>query len=644
MLRLTTVFASTAATSAAYYADYLASAPGEEPGVWCGAEAVNVGLSGPVDVDSLELLLSGRDPLTGTRLGLEFRKTSVAGFDATFSAPKSVSAWWALTGDRRLLEAHDVAVTAALEHLERFGSTTRVRSNGGRLHPDTGGLIVAAFRQTTSRADDPQLHTHAVISSKVRTADGRWLALDARYLLRHQRMLSDLYQSVLRVELSHRLGVVWEPVVDGKADIAGVPVELRAVFSKRHATIEAVVADQVAEFRQRHGRDPSDDERSLMTRKAAEETRSRKSGHGVADLTTRWQREVAALGWTGDQLTAAIEGAAFAAEPRIVDGLTVAQIVEEVSLKRSSWSRPDVIRVLCQRMQPVSPIDGHRWAQVIERAASKVLDRCIDLDPPDPTTRRLSDGRSLWIAPVAARYSTDVVLAQEEHILTWARDTQLDPAAPSTTIDVAGLDVLQGAAAASVAGGDRLAVVVGPVGAGKTRMLAAAAADLARHRRPGFGVAPTAKATRVLERDAAIVSTTVAKLLYEWTRPELPRHPYRLPAGTTLIVDEAGMISTPDLDHLVSLAEQQRWRLVLVGDHAQLQAVGRGGLFAELCANSRVEHLEQLHRFTHRWEAEASLQLRAGNPDVLDADERQGRIHPGDLDHHWASPGIVERC
>ena len=64
---------------------------------------------------------------------------AVSGFDATFSAPKSLSVWWALTGDHRLLEAHDVAVTAALAHLERFGSTTRIRTNGGRLHPDTKG-------------------------------------------------------------------------------------------------------------------------------------------------------------------------------------------------------------------------------------------------------------------------------------------------------------------------------------------------------------------------------------------------------------------------------------------------------------------------------------------------------------------------
>ncbi len=196
VLRVTTLHASSAGATADYYAAYLTKAPGEVPGLWSGCQAIGLGLHGPVDVDSLEALLSGRDPVSGSLLGRELldRVTvdgrvvkAVSGFDATFSAPKSLSTWWALTGDEGLLEAHDVAVTAALQHLERFGSTTRIRSNGRRLHPDSQGLTMATFRQTTSRADDPQIHTHAVISAKVQTADGRWLAFDARYLKRHQR-------------------------------------------------------------------------------------------------------------------------------------------------------------------------------------------------------------------------------------------------------------------------------------------------------------------------------------------------------------------------------------------------------------------------------------------------------------------------
>ena len=211
MLRVTTLYAASAAATAKYYGRYLALAPGEVPGVWTGDQAAGLGLSGDVTVEALELLLEGRDPISGSPLGrlLEDRfradgrvVRAVSGFDATFSAPKSLSVWWALTGDQRLLDAHDVAVTAALAHVETFGSTTRRRVNGDRQFVDTAGLTIAKFRQTTSRADDPQIHTHAVVSSKVSTADGRWWALDARYLKRKQRMIGGIYQSVLRAELS----------------------------------------------------------------------------------------------------------------------------------------------------------------------------------------------------------------------------------------------------------------------------------------------------------------------------------------------------------------------------------------------------------------------------------------------------------
>ena len=192
----------------------------------------------------------------------------------------------------------------------------------------------------------------------------------------------------------------------------------------------------------------------------------------------------------------------------------------------------------------------------------------------------------MWIEPIAAQVTSHHVLAQEEAILTWALDAQLDDPQPSPTIDRDGLDVLQADAAAAVAGDDRLVVIVGPAGAGKTTMLAAAVTDLEAHGRPVFGVAPTAKAAQVLERETGMGADTVAKLLHEWARPDGPRAQWRLPAGTTVVVDEAGMLATPDLHHLTQLATSQRWRLALIGDPRQLQAVGRGGMFAELCTTA----------------------------------------------------------
>ena len=94
------------------------------------------------------------------------------------------------------------------------------------------------------------------------------------------------------------------------------------------------------------------------------------------------------------------------------------------------------------------------------------------------------------------------------------------------------------------------------------------------------------------------------------------------------------MLGTSSLARLVDLTEAQGWRLVLVGDPRQLQAVGRGGMFAELCTTSRVHELARLHRFTHPWEAAASLRLRAGDPGVLDVYESHGRITAGTFDDH----------
>ena len=333
---------------------------------------------------------------------------------------------------------------------------------------------MATFRQTTSRADDPQIHTHAVISAKVQTADGRWLALDARYLKRHQRMLGGLYQSVLRAELTHRLGVDWRPIVNGQAEIAGVPDELLAVFSKRTADIDEALADKLDDFRHREGREPSRWERAALTREASADTRSRKSGNGAADLATRWRTEAADAGWTVDLLDASIDEAAAAAQLEPAEPLLVADVVDGVSQQRSSWTRADVLQAICDVQRPVSQQSGHRWAATLERATDHVLAQLVDLDPPGDTTRRQSDGRSVWIEPTAPRFTSEAVLAQEEAILTWAMAAQADPPTPSTTVNRDGLDPLQADAAAAVAGDDRLVLVVGPAGAGKTRMLTAA--------------------------------------------------------------------------------------------------------------------------------------------------------------------------
>ena len=305
---------------------------------------------------------------------------------------------------------------------------------------------------------------------------------------------------------------------------------------------------------------------------------------------------------------------------------------------QSSWGRPDVIRAICDVQRPVSEMSGRRWFDAIERSADRVLEHLIDLDPPGDTQRRASDGRSVWIEPTAPRFTSEAVLAQEEAIVAWAMAAQADPPAPSTTVDRSGLDVDAGRGGGL---GRR------PRSSRPGRRSGRCRQDPHAHRRRQRPRQPWPQSCSVWRRrrrppapsnaTPASASDTVAKLLHEWQRTDRPPLPeYQLGPGATLIVDEAGMLSTPALHQVVSLATANGWRLALIGDPRQLQGVGRGGLLAELCANGRVDELERLHRFKHRWEAAASLLLRSGDPRAFDAYEAHGRIIAGTLDEHLA--------
>jgi ATP-dependent exoDNAse (exonuclease V) alpha subunit len=166
--------------------------------------------------------------------------------------------------------------------------------------------------------------------------------------------------------------------------------------------------------------------------------------------------------------------------------------------------------------------------------------------------------------------------------------------------------------------------VVGPAGAGKTTMLAAAVRSLEARGSAVLGLAPSGKAADVLARETGGPAITLAKLLAHGDS-DLP------PAGTTLVLDEAGMASTEDLDRLVGLVQRHRWRLACVGDPYQLPAVGRGGLFAHWCDTLPAVRLEEVRRFAEAWEPQASLLLRAGDPRAVEAYAARRRLkatHP----------------
>ncbi|MEZ5078185.1 MAG: MobF family relaxase [Solirubrobacterales bacterium] len=217
------------------------SGEGEAPGYWLGDSAGDLGLQGTVDGDQLVAMLTGNDPATGLSLGLKSppSRQPVPGFDLTFSAPKSVSVTWALGGQAvsgQVAEAHKAAVGEALRYLESNACWAR-RGHGGTEFVKGKGFLAAGYLHRSSRTGDPQLHTHVLVANATKGPDGRWSRLHHPSLYEHAKTASYVYEAHLRHELTHRLGVKWQSVEKGIADIRGFTKEQLRQFSTRRAEI-----------------------------------------------------------------------------------------------------------------------------------------------------------------------------------------------------------------------------------------------------------------------------------------------------------------------------------------------------------------------------------------------------------------------
>jgi conjugative relaxase-like TrwC/TraI family protein len=611
-----------------YYLD-----PDEPAGQWRGQGCRALGLDGPVAGEQLRALLDGHDPHTGQRLGRRFGESSARGFDATFSAPKSVSVLWALTPDpwvrAEVLAAHDAAVDATLDWFERHGAVTR-RGRDGVLQVDTRGITAAVFRQHTSRTVDPQLHSHAVISAKVQDDTGSWLALDARFLKYQQRTIGWIYDAALRTEMTNRLGVDWVERDNSVFDLACVPEQVRESFSERSAQVDAKFAELVRRWAAEHdGADPDPRTLARLQRSAAVASRPGKvQGFEPAELHHHWTAEARGAGFNPDTLTAdrITHTPWYLAE--VSDEEVIAEALRRITEESATWLRADLARHLATLLPPETACDASDTVAEIDRLATIAEQRCLPVGPErESATRRRRDGRPVVEHITDRRLTLPAVLDDEQRLQAWAA---------SAASPVASTGDPQRVAADAIAGVGPLVVVVGPAGTGKTRTTAVAAEALGRDGRPVVGLAPSGKAADVLALEARFPTDTLAGFL---TRHRSGTSPW--PAGTTVILDEAGMATTADLARLVDLVEANRWRLVAVGDPEQLPAVGRGGVFAHWCDTLPHHTLDTPRRFTEPWEAAASLALRAGHPDAAASYSQHRRLHTS---HPATLPGEVAQA
>lgn len=687
-----------------YYAEV-----GTPPGRWLGSGLAGLGggrlsTGDQVSEAQLQLLIGmGRDPVTGEPLGRAFpryapvaernkqgverlsgelgpagraeatakieaeeaargTRRAVAGFDYTFSVPKSVSVLWGLAdaGMQALIaEAHHDAVAEVVDFMEREVAATRTgisAGDGAVAQVDVTGLIATAFDHYDSRAGDPQLHTHVVVSNKVQTAlDGRWRSLDGRPMHAAVVALSEHYNAVLADRLTRTFDLDWQARERGRDrnpswEIRSVPEELIAAFSSRSRDIEAEADRLIADHRAKHGRRPSAVTIVKLRAQATLATRPEKEARSLADLTAEWRARATTIlgqdatswarGVTGPKTPVVLRADDVPLEAVAGLGAAVAAVVGE---KRSTWRRWNLHAEASRQTM------GWRFASARDREAivGMVVDAAeqasLRLTPPElaasPASFRRVDGTSVFRPKHSTVFSSEELLTAEDRLLDRSR-TLTAPTVPVVTVeqitarpDTEGrmLSEDQAEALMKVAVSGRVVdVLVGPAGAGKTTAMNALRQAWEKEHGPGsvVGMAPSAVAAQVLADDLGIATENTAK----WWTNHLTRDT-TFEAGQLVIIDEASLAGTLSLDRITALAAQAGAKVLLVGDYAQLQSVDAGGAFSLLVHDrDDVPELVDVHRFTHAWEKTASLTLRHGRTQVIDTYIDQDRIRGGDAE------------
>jgi len=667
------------AGGADYYLDKVANSVddyylgrGESPGQWVGQAATALGLTGQVDPEELRNLLAGKSA-GDEALGLQVQPGRRPGYDLTFSAPKGVSLLWAFSlADVRdaISIAHDQAVASVIDQLSTEACFAR-RGHGGAELVEANGFIGAAFRHRTSRAGDPQLHTHVVVPNLVQAADGRWSAPDGRHLFAWKMTAGALYRSALRAELAP-LGLAWNIRRNGLSELADVPKTILRAFSKRRVDIEAAM-----------------DARGTASQRAAEaaalDTRQGKPAGGsqVDVLREGWLEQLVAIdlpdGADGtrpagvDDLTAALGREASTApdaaaveevfralageqgvslddweidEQHLADSGAPGARVLPVTLLGSSFSRRDAISAVARAFD-VTPVEAVALTArfldrdgVVRILADHDRDRDRDLDPAfgdvGAGTERIRT-RSGHVVPATSgdrRYTTTELLAAEERIVSSATSRVGAGCAQvgAATVDdvLARHGHLDGEQAHGVCqlltSGNGYDLVIGQAGTGKSTMLGAARIGW---KEAGFRVIGTAVAARTaadLEGGTGIPSSSLTQLLADL------REGGGLTSRYVIVVDEASMVGTRPLDQLRSYVDSVGAKLVLVGDNRQLSSIDAGGALRTLSGElgDHVVTLTTNRRQSgadQQWERDALVALREGDvTPAVEAYTEHGRV------------------
>lgn len=566
------------------------------------------------------------------------QQQTVAGFDLVFTPTKSVSIAWGL-GDETLRKgietAHEKAIQDVVEYLEENVIYTR-RGKGGIAQEDVkSGIIATKFRHYDSRNGDPNLHDHLVIANKIQGQDGRWLTLDGRMLYSYNVAASELYNSKIAEHIHADLGL--EFVGEERKgrmihELAGIDTETIQAFSSRSTNINKILAELEEKYIQEHGYAPNDKARIALRQQATLATRPHKDGaHSLAELNTKWREQVQVKGLNlpvGEALYAHLQEASTKQAEKVIEAkaqaLTTPEIehaeaiIERLQATRSTWKITHIQAEAERYFRDITSGSGVDRQKVLATVAA-VKNQSVSLNNFGeavelPAAKLRQDGTSVYRRADYELFSSHAVFSAERSLINAATVEKIIPVSTHDVFDrqVAQLKAEGGRlsstqedmARAFVTDERLLVVGIGPAGAGKTTSMKAAV-DTARasgHR--VIGLAPTAVAASIMEKELDIEAMTVAK----FTSPLTPD--FALNPGDVLLVDEIGMASTLDLAKIVEQAREQGAVVRGIGDYRQLSAIGSGGALRLIEAEAGAIYLEDVFRFKNSEEAAATLALR----------------------------------
>lgn len=557
-----------------------------------------------------------RHPRTGRNLQLQHQKRwlkhkqkharQVVGHDIQINAPKDVGVLWAFASQplRALIAAaHHRAVSRALAFIhENRLIEARSGQDGWRREPVADALIARYFH-TLSRANDPHLHTHSVLMNLCQRADGSIGTVDTGRVVAFGSAMTELYRAELASILHRELGLEIKKEAHGFS-LPAIPEAVVTLFSKRRIAIE-----EEAEAR---GFEPGKD------RKAAQKTsydtrRSKVKGVTAEILRAGWEEEARQIGHDPDSFMLPIEAVVLNHTPSPSRPHTLAKhdldrLIETAYAHDAKLNWPDLLAHVARQVQIEANVDE---AIAVAEALRERLIALPGHDRGEPVytcaaivktehdlLKRAVDGRSRW-AKLAVRQVEEALkafptLLKEQH-----------------------------AAVRHALNRDRVCVVNGSAGSGKSFMSFSIARVAEQHGLRVIGTSAAWTAAQVLRREAGIATEntfSLAKLMAEIAKGRLA-----LDDRTVIIVDEAGMAPLTVIADLIRIADDAGAKIVLIGDVRQLQPVASGAPMRALASELGFAEMIGIRRQRHDWMREASIDLAAHRPDhAVDAYDRAG--------------------